>query len=89
MQRDQLKATLNTLHETLSHESDMDPELKDLLQTLDADIHGLLADAAEPAPETSSLMDAAETLAARFAADHPRAEPIVREIVAILGRMGV
>ena len=88
MQRDQLKSTLNTLHETLSHESEMDPELKDLLETLDADIHELLAEAPAPA-ETSSLMDAAETLAARFAADHPRAEPIVREIVAILGRMGV
>ena len=88
MEREQLKSTLNTLHETLSHESDVDPEHKDLLLTLDADINDLLAEETPPA-ETSGLMDAAESLAARFAADHPRAEPILREIVAILGRMGV
>jgi hypothetical protein len=44
---------------------------------------------APASPQTASAIQAAESLAARFAANHPRAEAIVQEIVALLGRMGV
>ena len=88
MQPDQLKQTLTNLHEELAGDQTVDPELQTLLATLDDDIHKLLT-AGEETPETHGLMDAAEALAARFAADHPRLEALAREVVAALAKMGV
>ena len=84
----QLKSTLQALHEELAGATDVDPELQDLLSTLDDDIHHLLAEDS-PEPESYGIIDAAESLAARFAADHPRAEAMVRELIAALAKMGV
>ncbi len=88
MEREQLKQTLRSLHEELESQDAVDPELTELLGTLDQDIHHLINQSAE-APQMGSTVDAAESLAARFAATHPRAEAILQEIVALLGRMGV
>ena len=88
MQIEQLKQTLNNLHEELAGEQTVDPELQTLLTTLDDDIHKLLTTSDEP-PQTHGLMDTAEALAARFAADHPRLEALTRELVAALAKMGV
>lgn len=88
MQRELLKQTLNKLHQELAGESDVDPELQQLLTTLDEDIHQLLQ--TESTDEaTSPVADAAEALAARFAVEHPRIEAMVREVVAALAKMGV
>lgn len=88
MQKEQLKETLTTLHQELAGEEIVDPELRALLATLDDDIHKLLLAEAQP-PETQGVADAAEALAARFAAEHPRLEALVRELVATLAKMGV
>lgn len=87
MQTEQLKQTLNSVHEALAAEANVDPELRDLLATLDDDIHHLLDQ--ETAEETSPAMDTAEALAARFAVEHPRVEALIREVVAALAKMGV
>ena len=88
MQRDQLKQTLNSLHQELAGEPNVDPELQQLLTTLDEDIHNLLEqDSMDEA--ASPVVDAAEALAARFAVEHPRIEAMVREVVAALAKMGV
>ena len=88
MQKEQLKQTLTTLHQELAGDQTVDPELQTLLVTLDDDIQKLLHEDAQP-PETSGVADAAEALAARFAAEHPRLEALVRELVASLAKMGV
>lgn len=88
MQREQLKQTLSTLHQELAGESNVDPELQQLLATLDEDIHNLLEqDSTDEA--ASPVVEAAEALAARFAVEHPRIEAMVREVVATLAKMGV
>ena len=87
MQTEQLKQTLSSLHEALADEANVDPELRDLLATLDDDIHHLLDE--DTADETSPAMDTAEALAARFAVEHPRVEALIREVVAALAKMGV
>ena len=86
MHREQLKKTLNSLHQALAGESDIDPELQNLLATLDDDIHELLA---QESMVDEATITAAEVVAARFAIDHPRMEAIVRELVAALAKMGV
>ena len=88
MERKQLKQTLETLHRELETQVDVDPELKELLGKLDQDIHHLIAQEPEKI-QTAGAIEAAESLATRFAAKYPSAEAVVREIVAILGRMGV
>ncbi|MCR9262384.1 MAG: DUF4404 family protein [Pseudomonadaceae bacterium] len=88
MQKEQLKQTLTTLHRELAGDQSVDPELQTLLATLDDDIQKLLTAETQP-PETSGIADAAEALAARFAAEHPRLEALVRELVASLAKMGV
>jgi ABC-type transporter Mla subunit MlaD len=88
MEREQLKQTLKSLHKELASQDAVDPELTELLGTLDQDIHHLINRTPE-SPQTDSTIEAAESLAARFAATHPRAEAILQEIVALLGRMGV
>lgn len=88
MQKEQLKQTLTALHQELAGDQTVDPELQTLLATLDDDIQKLLIADTQPS-ETNSVADAAEALAARFAAEHPRLEALVRELVASLAKMGV
>ncbi|XOV85505.1 MAG: DUF4404 family protein [bacterium] len=88
MPKEKLKQTLASLHQELANEQTVDPELHDLLTTLDDDIHKLLL-ADEQPPESHGVTDAAEALAARFAAEHPRLEALVRELVASLAKMGI
>ncbi|MDA1074268.1 MAG: DUF4404 family protein [Proteobacteria bacterium] len=88
MEREQLKKTLKSLHQELESQQAVDSELTELLVSLDEDIHHLINQSSE-APQKATTIEAAETLASRFAASHPRAEAILQEIVALLGRMGV
>ena len=88
MHTEQLKRTLSSLHKELARDQTIDAELQGLLTTLDDDIQDLL-DANSTPLETHGVMDAAESVAARFAADHPRVEALMRELVAVLAKMGV
>ncbi len=87
MDLDELKGTLKSLHEELARETEVDQELKDLLTTLDEDIHQLVEPPTEPAD--GGVLEQAESLAARFAAAHPRLESMMQEVVAALAKMGV
>jgi CHASE3 domain sensor protein len=90
MDKELLKQTIQRLHQQLEQEHKVDPEVRELLTVLDTDIHVLFAeeDASQPL-QTEGLVEKAEALAARFAADHPRAEAMMRELVAALAKMGV
>lgn len=88
MDKASLKQALERLHQDLAGSTEVvDPELKELLGTLDDDIHQLLED--DSTTSTHGLVERAESVAARFRADHPRLEPIFREVIDTLGRIGV
>ena len=94
-----LKSHLKDLHANLSQTADVDEELHALLRQLDGDIHALLARrtaVAEAADmqalaqsETYGLAERTQELTARFAVEHPRLEPTLRELGRMLANMGI
>ena len=88
MDKDNLKKILANLHQELEGADRMDVETQALLQQLHQDIEKL-DDANNNADQGASVIEQAESLEARFAAKHPAAEGFVREIIDLLGRMGI
>jgi len=89
-----LKSHLKSLHANLAQTSDVDEELQSLLHQLDGDIRTLLdkrtAAAAQSADtDTYGLAERTQELTARFAAEHPRLEPALRELGRMLANMGI
>lgn len=91
MNTDHLKQSLKNLHAHLEGTADVDPELRELLQSLERDIQGLLAREAAPAatPESNRLLEQAQAISARLAARHPNMELALRELTDILGNIGI
>lgn len=87
----QIRDTLQRLHSVLQSQPAVDPELKGLLQTLEQDIQAALerqqADA-EPA-QNDDLAEQAQTLATRFAAEHPNIDLALRELRSLLLGLGL
>ncbi|WP_426103664.1 DUF4404 family protein [Massilia sp. TSP1-1-2] len=94
-----LKAHLQDLHANLAQTGDIDEELQSLLRQLDGDIRTLLerrtaidapAAAVDDAEsQTFGLAERTQELTARFAVDHPRLEPALRELGRMLANMGI
>jgi hypothetical protein len=90
-----LKAHLKSLHANLAGTGNVDEELQSLLRQLDADIKVLLEkradEEAEAEPDTSTygLAERTQEIAAKFAVQHPRLEPALRELGNILASMGI
>jgi len=94
-----LKSHLKDLHTNLSQTSDVDEELQTLLRQLDGDIRTLLErrtvveaqDPLEPsaASDTYGIAERTQELTARFAVEHPRLEPALRELGRLLANMGI
>ena len=87
MSNDKIRELLTQLHNELET-TEVDDDTRSLIRTLDEDIHDLIN------PETTRsdsgpIVETANKLDAEFAAKHPLAERIVREIVETLARMGV
>jgi hypothetical protein len=93
MPNDDLKAHLKKLHANLADTGEVDEELRGLLRQLDGDIKALLEQraAAPHAPDTNTygLAERTQEITARFAAEHPRLEPALRELGTILSNMGI
>lgn len=91
-----LKSHLKALHANLAQTGEIDEELQALLRQLDGDIRQLLerrteavtADAA-PLSEPADLSERTQEIAARFAVEHPRLEPALRELGRMLANMGI
>ena len=88
MDKDKLKDTLNKLHADLAV-GEVDAELKELLRVLDSDIHLLLNKETRDSSNAGGLAARTQAISAKFAAEHPRIDPILRELAAILERMGI
>jgi arsenate reductase-like glutaredoxin family protein len=85
-----LKAQLKALHQNLAETGEVDEELQELLRQLDHDIEHLLDKRAEEAEvDTYGLAERTQELSARFAVEHPRLEPTLRELGRILANMGI
>lgn len=93
-----LKSHLKTLHANLAQTKDVDEELQSLLHQLDGDIRSLLekrteaatvAMRGEPESDTYGLAERTQELTARFAVEHPRLEPALRELGRMLANMGI
>ena len=76
---------LQELQSELAKPEDLDDDTLALARQLDDDVDTLL----ETSARNSPYMDNAIALEARFAATHPVAERLMREIIATLSRMGV
>jgi hypothetical protein len=88
MTQEDLKQKLARLHEDLSRETHVDPELKRLLQTVDRDIHRRLA-GEEDGDEKEDFAERLRRVEADFAARHRHLEPVLREVVHLLQRLGI
>lgn len=88
-----LKSSLKTLQADLAHAGPVDAELEELLQNLDRDIQALLERNREEHPEggttTYGLAERSQEISAKFAAEHPKLEPALREIGRMLSNIGV
>lgn len=86
-----LKAHLKSLHANLASTGEVDEELQALLRQLDGDIKALLEKRAndETVTTTYGLAERTQEITARFAAQHPRLEPALRELGNILASMGI
>lgn len=94
-----LKSHLKSLHADLAQTGDVDEELQGLLTQLDGDIRALLERRAaaeavqvrqnEEESTTFGLAERTQELTARFAVEHPRLEPALRELGRMLANMGI
>lgn len=89
MTTNNLKQTLIKLHANLEATENLDPELKEILQVLDKDIQVLLDKDETDSSITNELVDRSQAISAKFAAQHPQLEPVLRELGQILHRMGI
>ena len=90
MSNDELKRLLLQVHEGLRNTEQVDVELKPLLQQLNSDIEtALLKDVRSDDPLLASLNQRSMDISARFAAQHPKLEPLLRELGSILEKIGV
>ena len=85
MSQEKVRQLLADLKAELARTERLDDETRALAQQLDDDIDKLLDESEPNSPELESAI----ALEARFAASHPVAERILRELVATLGRIGI
>ena len=90
MNTNNLKQALIELKAALDSGEPLDPEMVALLKTLDVDIQTRLQQStASPADEESVLTVRSREISARFAAEHPHLEPVLRELTDTLHRIGI
>ena len=84
MGKDRIKALLAQLQEEI-RSTDVDDEVRELINELDKDIHGVI----ENDEDVNALIDRAKEMEADFATKYPAAERFMREVIDALVRMGI
>jgi len=82
---EQLKSKLAQLKQTLSQVKELDDESRQLLQQLDDDIHLIL----QGETVDDGLDSRLEQQAVSFDTQYPQTSAILRDIVDMLGKMGI
>lgn len=86
MDQDKIRSLLAQLQKELKNGDGLDSETLELAKQLDKDVDSLIESAEN---NNAPVMDDAIALEARFAAEHPVAERLVRELIDTLGRIGI
>ncbi len=86
MSEKKIRELLDELDRELSQNEELDEETLEAVRRLDEDIDEVIRSSEQ---KNSPVMDDAIALEARFAATHPVAERLVRELINALGRMGI
>lgn len=87
MSNERIKQLLAELQAEI-HQSDMDDETSELIQSLDKEIREYL-DTDNAASQGQGILEKTKSLETTFAARHPSAELFLREIIDALGKMGI
>ncbi len=85
MGQDKIKFLLEELNQELALADNIDEDTLELARQLERDMEQLI----ERSEPVAAGLENAVALEARFAATHPVAERILRELIAVLGRMGI
>lgn len=87
MSEERIKQLMKELLAELENQESVDTDTVSNARKLESDIHDLV----NPEVDTSenTVMDDAVELEARFAASHPLAERILRELINNLSRIGI
>jgi len=88
MNDNELNSLLAKLNEELEKTDRVDATTLALLHELQDDLRRLGASGAA-AQDYESVINQAQALETRFAADHPRAERFIREIMDMLAKVGI
>lgn len=90
MEREELEALLTKLQTELESHPPVDAELRASLQELQQDITGMLSsDTPLAATADDSLAQRAQEIDARFSTEHPYLTSIVRDVMDLLGKIGI
>ncbi|WP_374590135.1 DUF4404 family protein [Aquabacterium sp.] len=84
-----LKDSLQQLRQHLESGGPVDAELKQLLVTLDQDIHHVITKQEAGEAHESALVERAQHVSAQLAAEHPVLESAMRQLADTLGKMGI
>jgi len=84
MGKDRIRDLLAQLQEEI-RSTDVDDELRQLINDLDEDIHSVI----ENDEDMTDLIDRAKEMEADFATRYPAAERFMREVIDALVRMGI
>jgi hypothetical protein len=86
---DDLRQTLESLHQELSNTRSVDRESRELLTTVMQDIAQVLDRSHRSADTEGSVGDQLEEVAVRFESDHPRLASAVRSVIDALAKAGI
>ena len=93
MPREELRQTLESLHQELSQSNEVDPELRRLLSEVAGDIEQALHKEEPATPESEAehadLIDRVNNLASRFEAQHPTLAQMIGRIADGLSQLGI
>jgi hypothetical protein len=87
MSNTQIRQLLARLQQEVQN-TELDDSTRDLVRSLDAEIHELLESDGQET-ETDSVVEKARELETSFAAEHPAITRFMREVIDALVRMGI
>ncbi|MCB1664289.1 MAG: DUF4404 family protein [Pseudomonadales bacterium] len=86
MSQEKLRSLLTQLQQEIARGDELDEETLALVRQLNDNVDALIESAEDV---NAPVMDDAIALEARFAATHPMAERVLRELIDTLGRIGI
>jgi hypothetical protein len=90
MQKQQLRETLTALHDELAAAQSVDPETRQLLESLADDIRRLSSDDAKrSAADVDSASAEVQGLITKFEADHPELTRALNQVASALANLGI